>query len=501
MTAPRAIRRLRSVFLAAALAAAGCTVGPNYRTPQMPVPDRFGDAPQPPAIVNLANWWKSFNDPELNALVYRAIRSSLDLKQAQARILEARAQRVIAGAAELPTVNVQGGYIHNRTSQNLGAFSAAGASGAGGGGGSAFAIPGLEQDLYQAGFDASWEVDVFGGVRRSVQAANADYAAAVFEKRDVLVTLLAELARNYVDLRGFQRQLSIANDNVKTEQQTLELTQSRFKAGLTSELDVDRAQAQVSTTAAQIPALETQVAAAARRIAVLVGLNPSALQDELSAPVTIPVGPTEVPPGLPSELLRRRPDIRRAERQIAAASARVGVATADLFPKFSLTGNFTFESGKVSNLFDWGSRSYSIGPSISWPLFDAGRIRANIRVQNAREEELVAGYQKTVLSALEDVENSLNAHRQEQVRRRSLIDAVNANKRATELSNDLYSRGVIDFLTVLDSERALFASQDALAQSDRTVSTNLVAVFKSLGGGWEAGEPAAATQPAAAPAR
>jgi NodT family efflux transporter outer membrane factor (OMF) lipoprotein len=301
------------------------------------------------------------------------------------------------------------------------------------------------------------------------------------------VTLLAEVARNYVELRSFQSRLEIARSNLKVQQDTLELTQARFKAKIISELDVTRSQAQVESTASEIPALESQRNQAAHRLAVLLGQHPQALLEELLSTENgpIPSGPPDVPPGLPSHLLRRRPDVRRAERQLAAATARVGVAVADLFPRFSLTGSLGLQSETFHDLGNFDSRFYSIGPSVSWPIFDAGRIRENIRVQNARQEQAAVTYEKSVLTALEDVENALIAHAKEQQRRESLTRAVEANRRSVDMAKQLYDRGLTDFLNVLDAQRALFASEDALAQSDRTVSTDLVALYKSLGGGWE----------------
>jgi NodT family efflux transporter outer membrane factor (OMF) lipoprotein len=443
-------------------------------------------ATQPSA--DLARWWTTFDDPALDALVERAVAANLDLRLATARLREARALRGVTGADLFPDVNVAGSYTRSRSSENAFDF-----EGAGGGGGQSpgfgnFALPGEERDLYQAGFDANWEVDVFGGVRRSIEAADADIAAANEGRRDALVTLLAEVARNYVEVRGFQRRLGIARANLKTQQDTLELTNARFKAQLISELDVTRADAQVATTASQIPSLEAQRNQAAHRLAVLLGQEPGALLDELFAPTSpaIPSGPPEVPPGLPSDLLRRRPDIRRAERELAAATARVGVATADLFPRFSLTGSLGLQSEEFDDLASMDSRFFSIGPSASWPVFDAGRIRSNIEVQNARQEQALVRYEQSVLTALEDVENALVGYGKERQRRASLQRAVDANRRSVEMATQLYDRGLTDFLDVLDAQRALFLSEDALVQSDRTISTNLVALYKALGGGWEA---------------
>jgi NodT family efflux transporter outer membrane factor (OMF) lipoprotein len=508
--APRAL-----LALAAAAALAGCTVGKNYQPPQTSTPETWGElgptgaatgpatrpSPEPP----VAQWWTTFADPDLDALIDRAVRSNNDVRRARSRVVEARSQLRVTRADLLPNVNTSGQYSRSRNSQSAfggaGSFSGGGTGGGtggggtgGGGGGGGFVIPQFgngsnEQDFFQAGFDASWEVDVFGGNRRAVEAARADIAAAVEDQRDVTVTLLAEVARNYVDLRGFQRQIAVARENLQAQQQTLELTQSRVRGGVASELDVVRAQAQVATTASQIPTLEANARQAIHRLGVLVGTNPMALSDELSPPKPIPQAPPTVPVGVPSELLRRRPDIRRAERQLAASVARVGSATADLFPRFSLTGSLGLQSSKFTNLMEWGSRFWSIGPSVSWPIFDAGRIRGNIAVQNAREEQAVATYEQSVLTALQEVEDALVSYAKEEARRRQLADAADANRRAVDLANQLYAAGRTDFLSVLQAQRDLFASQDALIQSTSTVSTNLVALYKALGGGWEVSTP------------
>jgi NodT family efflux transporter outer membrane factor (OMF) lipoprotein len=497
--------------LATAAALAGCKVGPNYTPPQTTTPDAWGElaptgaatgpATRPTAQPPVAQWWKTFEDPDLDALIQRAVRSNNDVRRARARIVEARAQLRVTRADLFPNVNSNGSYTRSRNSVSGfggGTFSSGdgsgtggtGGTGGGGGGGGSFVVPSFgsnsnEQDFFQAGFDASWEVDVFGGNRRAVEAANADVAAAVEDHRDVIVTLLAEVARNYVDLRGFQRQAAVARENLQAQQQTLELTQSRVRGGVASELDVVRAQAQVATTASQIPTLEANARQAIHRLGTLLGTDPMALSGQLTPPKPIPQAPPSVPVGMPSDLLRRRPDIRRAERQLAASVARIGSATADLFPRFSLTGSLGLQSSKFTNLFDWGSRFWSIGPSVSWPVFDAGRIRANIAVQNAREEQAVATYEQSVLQALQEVEDALVNYAKEEARRRQLADATEANRKAVDLANQLYAAGRTDFLSVLQAQRDLFVSQDALIQSTHTVSTNLVALYKALGGGWE----------------
>ncbi|MBM4065517.1 MAG: TolC family protein, partial [Planctomycetes bacterium] len=309
--------------------------------------------------------------------------------------------------------------------------------------------------------------------------------AAVENQRDVLITLLAEVARNYIEVRGYQRRLQIIYKNISTQQEAVEIVQARYNAGLSSEIDVVQAAALLATTQSQIPSLENPMKQAIHRIGILLGQKPGDLLTELTKESQIPRTTVMVPVGLPSDLLRRRPDVRRAERELAAATARIGMATADWFPKFSLTGSFGFQTEDINAFSIIHSRLWSFGPTVRWPIFDAGRIRANIRVQNARQEQALLNYEKAVLTSLEDVENALVAYTAEQVRRQNLTEAVNANRRAVELANELFSKGLVNFLNVLDAERSLCKSEEELVQNERSVSLNLVILYKALGGGWE----------------
>ncbi len=468
----------------------GCVVGPNYRPPQVPVPVAWSEA-QPRAAeartAAMSQWWTTFHDPVLESLIARAVQSNWDLRTAAARVREARAQRGVVAADLWPLINVSGSYTRQRRSENVPVLPSGAVSSTTGG---VKPSSQVEQNLFQSGFDASWELDLFGGVRRSIEAANAGLAAAQEALRNTLVSLLAEVARNYVEVRGFQRPLAIAQENIQSQRETLALTRVRFDAGLTSELDVVQAASQLATTQSQIPPLETSLKQGILRLGVLLGQEPGALLRELSTAAPIPTVPPEVPVGLPAELLRRRPDVRQAERQLAAATARIGVAVADLYPKLSLTGLLGLESVTLADLPKGASRFWAVGPTLRWPIFDAGRIRANIAVQDARTDRQLSTYEQMVLTAFEDVENALVAYSREQVRRAQLADAVEANRRAVELSNELYLRGLGTFLNMLDSERALFSSQSDLAQSETTVSTDVVALYKALGGGWETLAPA-----------
>jgi NodT family efflux transporter outer membrane factor (OMF) lipoprotein len=457
----------------------GCAVGPNYQQPKTTAPAQWS-APMAGGETNLvpslAGWWKGFNDPQLDSLIERAVKANHDLQIAGARVREARAQYRIASSQLWPAVDAGGSYARQNQSKNQPII------------GSLPVPPGtpFENNVYQAGFDASWEIDVFGGTRREVQAGKAEVAAAEFGRRNVLVTLLGEVARNYVETRGLQRRLEIANKNLKTQEEALAITENRCKNGLTSDLDVQQAATLLANTRAAIPTLESGIQGYIHRLGVLLGQPPEALLAELSAPAPIPAAPPVVPAGLPSDLLRRRPDIQQAERQLAAATARIGVATADLFPKFYLTGLAGFQSTSASDWFTGDSKFWSVGPTAQWRIFDAGRIRANIRVQNARQEQALAAYEKTVLMSFEDVENSLVAYAKEQIRRRSLEDAVKSSQDSLRLASQLYSNGLASFINVLDAERSLYLAEDALVQSDRAVTQNLISLYKALGGGWEA---------------
>jgi multidrug efflux system outer membrane protein len=458
--------------------AGGCTT--NYHGPEsqnhMPPAlwDNTLNGGETNAPVSLTAWWQNFHDAKLDSLIGRAVQSNLDLQIAQARVREARAQYGIAVADFFPTVDASGSYERQRQSHNQPLFNG-------------FQIPSsaFQNNVYQAGFDASWEIDVFGGKRHAAGAARAEVDAFEYGRRETLVTLLGEVARNYVDVRGDQRRLAIANENIEAQTKALAITQRRFSNGLTSNLDVQQASTLLATTRAEIPTLETSIRASIHRLGVLLGQPPGALLAELSNAAPIPAAPPEVPVGLPSELLLRRPDVQRAGRELAAATENISVAKADWFPKFFLTGAAGFESVNSSDWFTSGSKFWSFGPTVQWRIFDAGRIRANIKVQNARQEQALAAYEQTALAAFEDVENGLVAYANEQIRRRSLQEAVDSSRKSLELADKLYANGLTDFLNVLDAERSLYQAQDGLVQSDRTVSANLIALYKALGGGWE----------------
>ncbi|MGH8589545.1 MAG: efflux transporter outer membrane subunit [Gammaproteobacteria bacterium] len=474
-SAPSAARRgiIRRAALAFAVVT-GCAVGPDYRAPELAVPARYSESGvHASAGTSLAEWWRVFRDAPLERLVARAIDANLDLRIAESRVREARALRGVVRSALWPTVDGGAAYSRTRQSEN----------GSLGGAVRRGLVP-LETDLYEAALDASWEIDIFGGTRRAVESGEAEIGAADEARRDILVSLLGEVGSTYIELRGLQQELAVTQANIKAQEQTLALTRDRVQAGLATELDVTRAQAQVATTRAEVPSLTSALKRAVHRLSVLVGVSPGELAGPWLQARPVPAGPPEVPAGMPSDLLRRRPDIRRAERELHAATARIGVATADLFPRFSLTGAVGLQSVAASDFFTGGSRFFALGPAIHWPIFNAGRIRDNIEVQDLRQEQALLAYRQTVLLGLEEVENALVTHREARLRFQELREAEGAERRAVALAHDRYRSGLVDFLDVLEAERTLYAAQSELARGERAVGQDLVRLYKALGGGW-----------------
>lgn len=483
------------LVLGLAVTIGGCMVGPDYKKPPSEMPAQWSEESkgvQVAPLPDISKWWTLFEDQKLNDLIVRAIRANKDLKIAEARIRQARAQRGVTAADLFPTINADGSYVYSQQSLTTTKVPRASA------GSTPAATPGGQStgptNLFQIGFDASWELDIWGGTRRAVEAADATLASTIEDRRSVLVSLVSDVALNYMQVRGFQLRLAIARDNIHSQQQTLELTQARFEAGLSSELAVAQQKAQLASTEATLPVFETGMRQAIHQLGVLLGGKPEMLLDELLKDEPIPPAPPGVPAGLPSDLLRQRPDIRSAERQLAAATANIGVATAQLFPQFSLTGTVGQQSIFSSKWFMPGSNYFSVGPSVSWAIFDAGRIRWNIKVQDALQEQALYTYEKSILVALQDVEDALVAYAKEQDTRDALRLAVESNQRAYDISYELYSKGLVDFLNVLDAQRNLFLTQDQYAQSTLRVSTDLVALYKALGGGWDVPPPAAIQQ-------
>jgi len=451
----------------------GCMVGPDYRPPQPAVPTEWvGVAKTPNAQTlvataqpaDLTQWWRQFKDSILTSLVEEAVKTNLDLQIAETRLRQARAARGIAVAGLWPAVTASGGYqrVHAAgiTPDNVN-----------------------QQDLYQAGLDAVWELDLFGGQRRNVESANANIQAAIESIRDVQVSVIAEVALNYIQLRGYQREIVIAQNNLKAQKHTAEITHKLLNVGFASALDVANADSNVAMTESQIPVFETAAQQSIYALSVLLARLPAELLEQLSPIGDLPSVPAQVPAGLPSDLLRRRPDIRVAEAQLHASTAQIGVAIADLFPTFSLTGTMSWNSNLLRTWWTDASRSYAFGPVVSWPIFQGGAIMSNVHLQEALRDQAFITYQKTVLAAFQDVENALIAFAKEQQHRKALTDAVAANRKAVDLSLQLYTEGQIDFLNVLNAQRSLYASEDALVQSERSIATDLIALYKALGGG------------------
>lgn len=455
------------VSAAAGLLLAGCVARKPAAVPEARLPAAYGAGRQDDSVrmnpADLAKWYREFRDPLLDSLVERAVAGNLDLRIARERAREARAVTgYTAATRRLPDAGISGGVSER--------------------GGANFTS--RESTLYQTGFDASYELDVFGGARASVRAVEADAQASEEATRNTLVTVVAETARAYLELRQAQERLDVARKSLQAQEETLRLTRLRRDAGLTSDFDTTRAEAQVESTRASIPLLEAQAQRSIHAIALLLGGQPQSVQAELAAPGAMPAAPPEVPVGLPSDLLRRRPDVRQAEREIAGAAARVGVAVSNFYPKFSLTGQTGGQSGTLVNLLSGAARIWSLGSSFSWGLLNYPATSANLRAAESREQQSLAGYEKTVLTALKDVEDALAAYTREKERQPSLVQALQANSKALELANIRYEKGLTSFLDVLDAQRSLYSSEDTLTQSRAAVNTNLVALYKALGGGW-----------------
>ncbi len=457
--------------LVAALWLSACAVGPSYQQPDTPMPEQFigaKDATFKAEAVS-AQFWTVFDDEVLTSLIEEALNANHDLRIAAARFNEARALRNEAAFDFGPVITANGSALNTRFSEIENPGASAGDAAV---------------DVYDAGFDATWELDVFGRVRRGYETRRAELESTVASLQDTLVTITSEVARNYFELRGLQSRYDVAKRNAEVQSSSLELTKARREAGSGTDLDVARAQSQLSTTLATLPQLESDIARARYRIAVLVGRPPGELDARL-APAPIAAMPSFTPVGDPTEWLRRRPDIRVAERNLAAATARIGVAVGDLFPKISLTGSFGWTALDFDQLGDADVESYRYGPSISWAIFDLGHVRARIEAARARADGELARYEQTVLRALEDSEGSLTTYSRALAREAALQEAAQASRTAAELADVRYEEGVSDFLLVLDAERTQLEAEDRLAQSRADSATALVAVYKALGAGWQ----------------
>jgi NodT family efflux transporter outer membrane factor (OMF) lipoprotein len=449
----------------------GCAaVGPDYVKPETPVGKQWytplagGLQAQSMEAQNLAVWWRNLEDPELSSLMERAVAENLDVKKARARLREARARRGIVQSRAYPAVDATARGSYSRVDRND--------------------APATDTHLYAAGLDASWEIDIFGGVRRSVEAADADIGAAGEALNDTLISLLAETALNYVDLRTAQARIASAEVNIRAQMESFDLSRWRVQAGLDDELALQQALSNLESSRAQIPALHTGLNEAMNRLAVLLGRQPGAVHGELVERKPIPVSPLDVAVGVPADVLRQRPDVRRAERELAAQTARIGVAQADYYPRLTFSGSIGLETLSLRNLSTAGSQALSVGPRLSWRIFDAGAVRRNVEVQSAVQEQYLIAYEAAIHSALEEVENRLTAYARGQERRQSLLLAAGAAKEAADLARFKYDAGLVDFRYVLETQRTLLSLQDQLAQSEGAVTADLVRLYKALGGGW-----------------
>lgn len=467
MTARIPVRSRLSGFVFALLAAGlgGCVVGPDYQPPAMGLAAHHANATQARPIRpgELTDWWKRFGDPTLNRLVEEAIAANLDVATAKARIREARATLRQTAAALAPEVNGTASSTHSRTSASASGFN-------------------ISSNTYQGGFAASWEIDLFGETRRGIEAAERGVEVAEENLRTTLLVLVGDVAQNYVDARGFLARADLARRSAAIQRQTAALTRAKFDAGSASAVDVARATAVANSTAANVPTLETAFAASAHRIGVLLGKEPAAVVGILRRG-GIPSPRRNLPPGIPADVLLYRPDVRAAERTLAQATARIGRAEAGLYPSVTLTGNLRTSGIRIGDLGNGSSLAWSFGPSVTIPVFNAGRLRAAVEVAEAQRDQSYAAFHQSVLRALEDIENALVGLAQQRLRYQSLSVAARSNREAGRLARVLYQQGASSFLEVLDAERSLYDSEDSLLQSQVLIATRFIALGKALGGG------------------
>ncbi len=478
-TRPEAARPVARILLAlgvpviAVLVLSGCaTVGPDYVRPETPLPAEWhnqleedtisGDVASP----GLAEWWSVFGDTLLSNLVESAVENNLDLKQAQARVREARAKRGATKADYFPTIDASGSVSTSHVERDDGSE--------------------MSNESYSAGLDAGWELDLFGGVRRSVEASTADQEASEEDLRDVLVSLISEVALNYTNVRVYQARLYAAEKNLELQNETYQLIFWRNQAGLSDSLEVQQARYNLENTRSLIPSLQTGLEEAMNHIAILLGQHPGSVHQRLQERADVPVALSQIAVGIPADIIRRRPDIRKAERQLAAQTARVGVAMAELYPKFKLSGSIGLEALSLDGLFSSADETSSGGGLISLPIFNAGSIRNNVKAQSAAQEQYLIAYEAAVLNSLEEVENALFTLAREQERQEALSEATQACADAAELAQRKYEAGLVDFSDVLDAQRSLVSFQDQLVESEGTLTSDLIRLYKALGGGWNA---------------
>ncbi|SAL39892.1 RND efflux system outer membrane lipoprotein [Caballeronia cordobensis] len=494
--------RTLALTLLACFVMAGCTVGPDFVPPKSATPDVLerthnAQAESKPVQAEFdPDWWTLFDDPVLNALQKRLADANLDVAAASARLRQSRAEQRVAGAAGLPTLGAAASYNRERGSEN-GVLSLLGVTPASSqpqsaSGSAPLGVSGMPgskgspaYDLYQAGFDASWELDIWGRVRRGVEAAGALSDASYEDRNAILLSARAELARDYIDLRDTQSLLDIARQNLDIARDAVRLTKIRVHEGVTTDLDVANASAQMETIESLIPTLESRRDTTMNAIGVLLGEQPGALRDMLADARDVPALPKQVPVGFPSELARRRPDIRKAEAQLHAATASIGMAKADFYPRISLNGSAGFQSLQLSSLADWASGQFVVGPSITFPIFEGGRLKGTLQLREAQQEEAAIVFKRTVLEAWREVDDALLVYDAEQRRRERLASVVSLNQRALAVAEQRYKAGALDYLDVLNVQKQLLEAQSNLERSKATAAENLITLCKSLGGGWE----------------
>ena len=476
------LKRLGSGVACAALLT-GCAVGPNYRAPDpsvLGVPDTYSTAPTPAPVEDISQWWRRFDDPLLTDLVARATASNLSIAESVARLRQAREARIQSTAAQLPSVTGSAGATRNFS---RGSSSLVVGSGSSTSGGSVITTSGSDSTQLSLGLDASWQTDIFGGLRRTVEASRAAEAASGFDLEDVRTSVAGEVATNYLNARLAQARLGIARDTLRTQDDNLQIAGWRVQAGLVSSLDVEQARVQRAQTAASIPLLQTSFVNAVNRLGILTGQAPGAQRGEMATVAPIPRGPAAVAVGIPADTLRQRPDVRSAERQLAAATARIGIAKAQLYPALAITGNMnTAAAAAVGDLGNLVTGALFAG--ITQTIFDAGRNRSNIRSANAGADLAFATYKRTVLSGLEEVENAIQAIEASRARQAELAVALDAATNAATYARSQYQTGLTDFLTLLQSEQSLLSARDALASAYADQSLARVRLYLALGGGW-----------------
>ncbi|MGN7743431.1 efflux transporter outer membrane subunit [Pseudomonas sp. 22526] len=480
-------RLLQPVFALSLLSLAACTVGPDFQRPEGPRVEAWA-TPQKAAPSQVVTsplderWWDVFKDPQLSALSRRVLTDNLDLQLATSRLQQSRAARQVITAERYPSSSASGGYARKRNSGE-GLSDPSGHEGK-----SAF-------NLWDAGFSASWELDFWGRVRRETEAADATLEVAENDRRGVLLSVLAETAQDYIQLRGVQSTRAVTEQNLDVARHSLKLSQLRLADGVATDLDVAEAAAQVATIESQLPALQQRQAQLINALSLLMGEPPQALHAELAADGPVPQTPRQVAIGLPSQLAERRPDIRQAEARLHAATASIGVAKGDFYPRITLSGNFGSQAMQLSDFGSWGSRQFGIGPQFSLPLFDGGRLRGVLHLREAQQQEAAVAYQQTVLRAWHEIDDQLTRYNSSQLRRDSLAEAVRQNQIALRTAQQQYVEGVVDFVNVLTVQGALLATQEQLVESSTGVSLAMVGLYKALGGGWESVYPLAAARP------